>query len=110
MRPMNARTRTALFLIPFTFCLFFPIAGAAAGPERVAINPENPENLTVTAGKSVILESGTPIKRFSIAAPEVADALVLTPHQVYLTGKTPGATSLSLWGRETSSPRSLTWR
>jgi pilus assembly protein CpaC len=74
------------------------VSGSAAGPERVAINPANPQNLTVTAGKSVILESQVSIKRFSIAAPEIADILVLTPRQLYLTGKAPGVTSLSLWG------------
>jgi pilus assembly protein CpaC len=98
MRPAETGNRATLLLISIAIFLLFPFPGMGAGPERVRINPTNPENLTVTAGKSVILESLTPIKRFSIAVPQVADVLMLTPRQVYLTGRTPGVTSLSLWG------------
>ena len=98
MRPAKAVNRPTLLLVSVAICLLFPIASMGAGPELVRINPANQENLTVTAGKSVILESQTPIKRFSISVPEIADVLVLTPRQVYLTGKAPGVASLSLWG------------
>jgi len=98
MRPAKVGNRTVLLLVSVAIYLVFPIAGMGAGPERVRINSANPENLTVTAGKSVILESRTPVKRFSIALPQIADVLVLTPRQVYLTGRAPGVTSLSLWG------------
>ncbi len=53
--------------------------------------------MTVTVGKSVVIDSGTPVKRVSLAAPDVADALVLSPRQVYITGKNPGVTTLTLW-------------
>jgi pilus assembly protein CpaC len=92
------RENKKVFLIILAFCLSIPFAGMAAGPERVSINQANPEYLTVTSGKSVILESQTPIQRFSIAEPKIADVIVLTPRQVYLTGKVPGVTSLSFWG------------
>jgi pilus assembly protein CpaC len=98
MRPTKAGNRTALLLISVVVYLLFPIASIGAGPEGVHINSANPEHLSVTAGKSVILESQTPVKRFSIALPQIADVLVLTPRQVYVTGRAPGVTSLSLWG------------
>ncbi|PKN52149.1 MAG: pilus assembly protein CpaC [Deltaproteobacteria bacterium HGW-Deltaproteobacteria-13] len=98
MRLIKRENRTGVFLIILAFCLLLPIAVMAAGPERVSINPMNPENLTVTSGKSMILESQNSIKRFSIAEPKIADVIVLTPKQVYLTGKTPGVTSLTFWG------------
>ena len=98
MRPTKAVSRAALFLVSAAVCLLLPFPGMGAGPERVRINAANPENLTVTAGKSVILESQAPVKRFTIALPQIADVLVLTPHQVYVTGRAPGVTSLCLWG------------
>jgi pilus assembly protein CpaC len=53
--------------------------------------------LIVTVGKSVVIDSSTPVKRVSLAAPDVADALVLSPRQVYVTGKVPGVTTLTIW-------------
>jgi pilus assembly protein CpaC len=97
MRPTRIGNKTALLLIFLAICLLVPITGMGAGPERVRIDSAKPENLALTSGKSVILESQTPIKRFSIADPRIADVLVLTPRQLYLTGKAPGATNLSLW-------------
>ncbi len=37
------------------------------------------------------------IKRASLANPEVADTVVLSPTQIYLTGKATGVTNLTLW-------------
>jgi pilus assembly protein CpaC len=88
--------KTILLLI-LVIGLLLPVAVMAAGPERVRINQSSPENLTIVAGKSVIVESPSPIKRFSITQPNVADVIVLTPKQMYLTGKAPGVTSLSIW-------------
>ncbi len=69
----------------------------AAGPERVTVNTTQPQRVTIAAGKSVIIESPDIIRRVSVAAPNVADALILTPHQVYLTGRDPGTTNLTVW-------------
>jgi pilus assembly protein CpaC len=88
----------AILLASTVILCAIPGAGFAAGPPRVTVNGTTPESLTITAGKSVILESPGLIKRFSIAAPQVADAVVLTPRQLYLTGKSPGVTNLTLWG------------
>lgn len=97
MKLMKRGSRIILPII-FAFCLLLPVDGMAAGPERISINSAHPENLSIVAGKSVILQSQTPIKRFSIAEPKIADVIVLTPRQVYVTGKMTGVTSLSFWG------------
>jgi pilus assembly protein CpaC len=56
----------------------------------------------LTVGKSVILASSEPVKRVSLGTPEgiteIAVAMVLTPRQIYLTGKNPGVTNLTIWG------------
>lgn len=48
-------------------------------------------------GKSKVVDLTTSIKRASLANPEVADTVVLSPKQIYLTGKSVGVTTLTLW-------------
>jgi len=55
------------------------------------------KKLNLISGKSTILKTSLPIKRVSIANPEIADVRVLSPHEIYLTGKTAGTTNLTLW-------------
>ena len=55
------------------------------------------KKLDLISGKSTILKTSLPIKRVSIANPEIADVRVLSPHEIYLTGKTSGTTNLTLW-------------
>ncbi len=61
------------------------------------LETQNAEKLDLVVGKSVILKSSEPVQRLSIAAPEIADFVILSPHEIYLTGKTAGATNLTLW-------------
>jgi pilus assembly protein CpaC len=64
---------------------------------EASVDSEKPQKLTVTAGKSTIVTSSKPAKRISVAAPEIADVTVITPQQIYITGKVPGTTNLMLW-------------
>jgi pilus assembly protein CpaC len=75
-----------------------------AGAEKAASDPNGvtaPGGLDLTLGKSVVVESPVPITRASLANPGVADAVVLSPRQVYLTGAGVGVTNLTLWQSET---------
>ncbi len=69
----------------------------AQGPARITLETMSPQKLSLTVGKSVIIQSPEPVKRVTLVAPEIADAMVLTPHQIYLAGKAPGVTNLTLW-------------
>jgi len=55
------------------------------------------QRLELTAGKSTVLDLPVAIKRASLANPDVADTVVLSPTQIYLTGKAMGVTNLTLW-------------
>jgi pilus assembly protein CpaC len=55
------------------------------------------QRLDLTAGKSRILDLPVAIKRASLANPDVADTVVLSPTQLYITGKSTGVTNLTLW-------------
>lgn len=66
-------------------------------PAKAGINTTPSERLTLTVRKSTLIECTVPVKRVSLADAEIADALVLNPQQIYLTGKMPGMTNLTLW-------------
>ncbi len=67
----------------------------AAGPAPVVTGSQKKINLEV--GKSVIVRASKPVTRVSLAAPNIADYVLLSPTQVYLTGKASGVTNLTLW-------------
>src|SRR5271157_254115 len=83
------------FGIVFALCLSLPRVSWAA--DSATTNATQAEKLTVTVGKSVVIDSDSPVRRVSLAAPDIADALVLSLRQVYITGKSPGVTTLTLW-------------
>lgn len=55
--------------------------------------------LTVIASKSIIVNTAEPIERVSVTDQAIADAIVISPQQVMINGKSPGIVSLILWDR-----------
>jgi len=80
------------------FCLTIPDRCWGEGPSRITLDSTVPQRISLTVGKSIIVGSPEPVKRVSLAAPAIADAIVLTPRQIYVTGKASGITNLTLWG------------
>ena len=81
-------------------CVFTIFAGTQAfGQDPILSVGEHRDiqKLELTVGKSKVLDLPVAIKRASLANPEVADTVVLSPTQIYLTGKTTGVTSVTLW-------------
>ena len=62
------------------------LTGAASSPLRVPMN------------RAVVVESDIPFAELSIANPEIADISTLSDRTVYVLGKTPGRTTLTLLG------------
>src|SRR5262249_29015159 len=56
-----------------------------------------PQTLHLLVGRSLVISSPTRIKRVSLADPEIAEAVVVSPTQVLVNGKKPGGVSLLLW-------------
>jgi pilus assembly protein CpaC len=73
------------------------LAGGArpAGAQRVVRAPE--QVVSVSKGASALLVNTTAIQRFSIGDPAVAEAVVVSPTEILINGKTLGTTSLFLW-------------
>lgn len=58
---------------------------------------ESAQTLHVLVGRSLVITSATRIKRVSLADPNIAEAVVVSPTQVLLNGKAPGGVSLIIW-------------
>ncbi len=50
-------------------------------------------------GKSVLVDFDHPVKRIAVGLSDIADASVTSPTEILVNGKTPGQTSLIVWGR-----------
>jgi len=72
----------------------------AAGDGRKVVANRTAKRINVEIGKSVIVQTSRPVTRVSVAEPAVADYILLTPNQIYLTGKGPGVTNMTLWGAD----------
>ena len=85
------------FLVIIAFCLVFSLRCWAAEPAVVSIDTTKPQKLTLAVSRSIVVKSPGLVKRVSLSAPDIADILVLSPRQIYLTGKVPGITSITFW-------------
>ena len=58
-----------------------------------------PTRVTITVGRSTVIDVGTPIARISLTSSDVADAMVTAPGQLLLNGKLPGTITMFVWER-----------
>jgi pilus assembly protein CpaC len=75
--------------------LIFPTISLSG--DAVELQTLDAQKLTLVSGKSIVLRSTEPVSRVSIAAPKVADFLLLSANEIYITGKAAGSTNLTLW-------------
>jgi pilus assembly protein CpaC len=74
------------------------LASSAQTSSQGAIRTYTPQKLNLVVGKSLVIDTPVAIKRVSLANPDIADTVVISPRQLYLTGKAVGTTNLTLWG------------
>jgi pilus assembly protein CpaC len=74
------------------------MARASEPAEPAAASTEATE-VQLLVGRSTVISVGQPIARVSLTTPNVADAMVTSPQQLLLHGKTPGTISLFVWDR-----------
>lgn len=84
--PMRGLAIASLALLGATF---LTPAGASA---------QQREELIVPAGQSEVLDVGARYTDLMIADPNVADVLPLSDRSIYVVGKKPGTTALSIYG------------
>jgi len=98
--PTFPRLKAAVVLIAALVIALVPPIVAAESLTHSARQSKEVQQLKLAAGKSAIIDAPVAIKRASLANPDVADAIVLTPRQIYVTGKGFGTTNLTLWGKD----------
>lgn len=87
-----------------TLAMLFFILFFATGTANALVTSIMPSGtIQLVTGKSVVLKSARPVKRVSIADPEIADLVMLSPQEIYITGKASGVTNLTLWQNGTIS-------
>ena len=75
-------------------------SGIQSNSQQVTPVPQVPESaapLRVMVGKSILINTTDRLRRVSVTDPTIADALVVTPTQILVHGKSPGEVSLLLW-------------
>jgi len=101
-RTAGRTTREAMMIIASSFLLLaLPLWNVAGAEQAETVRASAARMLEVPIGKSVVVESPVAITRASLANPAVADAVVLSPRQVYITGVAVGSTNLTLWTSDT---------
>lgn len=77
-----------------------PVLASSPAPMISAQASKDVQALDLVLGKSTVVDVPVAIKRASLADPAIADAIVLSPKQIYVTGKGFGSTNLTLWGKD----------
>ena len=89
--------RNAITIMGFAVTVLAGSQAFGESPAQSTGEHRDVQKLELTVGKSKVLDLPVAIKRASLANPEVADTVVLSPTQIYVTGKTIGVTNLTLW-------------
>jgi pilus assembly protein CpaC len=84
-----------------------PAAAPAQAPAPVPVaqapEAEGPQTLHLLVGRSIVISSPARIKRVSLADPNIAEAIVVSPTQVLVNGRAPGGVSLIVWDESDQS-------
>ena len=96
---VRVRGRWLIALVCGGILLAGPLTAMAKSRDIQLVSfSKDPQQLSLVVGKSTVVTMPVPIKRASLADPHIADAMVLSPRQIYVTGKGYGTTNLTLWG------------
>jgi len=91
----GAKSKWAAGAILLIFVLATASWSWAAGSSLA--DTQTVKRLNLLSGKSILLKTDKAVTRISVANPEVADFILLSPQEIYITGKTAGGTNMTLW-------------
>lgn len=74
------------------------LTGTPVSAQEFITTPQG--SVTLARGTSAVLVSPLPINRVSMADPDVAEAVVMTPRELLINGKTVGTTTFVAWDTE----------
>lgn len=81
----------------FLFVMTTSVAGSFEPSGATQVVEQSSNDLFVTAGKSVIVDSDLPIERVSVGFGDIAEATAVSVRELLVNGKAPGETSLIVW-------------
>jgi pilus assembly protein CpaC len=96
--PVSDRMRFVAWTSPLLAAVLgavLSLVPARLDAQRVVRQPE--QVVSVSKGASVLVITQTPLQRFSVGDPTVAEAVVVSPTEVLVNGKNLGTTTLVLW-------------
>ncbi len=93
------RTRLAPILLVFLALFTLPVAPVLAQSLRV-VEGGTSSTLRVPMNRAVVVESDAPFAELSIANPGIADIATLSETSIYVLGRTPGRTTMTLLSLE----------
>jgi len=67
-----------------------------ASAMRADVLPDD-QQIRIGAGKTHLIDTESNIRRVSVALPEIAEAVPVSPRSIMLNGRVPGETSLVVW-------------
>jgi pilus assembly protein CpaC len=104
--------------VSFLLCLALMAAAAPIRPgEQAAVAGQRspgpatqlqPQPMTLTVGRGQLVQFPEETVRVSVSDPAIADAIVVSPHDVVLNGKAPGRTTIMIWHGDFVSPFDVT--
>ena len=108
MKALNTRYKllklaTTILAVALLALINLGTKGSAAHAEDSAaaaqVGPNGPsaEALHLLVGRSLVISSQARIVRISVADPAIVDAMVVSPTQILISGKSPGVASLVIW-------------
>lgn len=92
-----------LSVLNVVLCAGSSLSAQTAPPEPPASQPAAPtmqdeaNELSVSVGKTVLVDTALPIKRVALGLGEIAEVHATSPTEVMVSGKAPGETSLIIW-------------
>src|SRR5207249_2585435 len=83
------------------------LLGQEASPTRPA-TPLAARSMNLTVGRGELVQFADETSRVSVSDPVIADAVVVSAHDVVLNGKSPGSTTILIWHGESVTPYQIT--
>ncbi|MEM0976136.1 MAG: type II and III secretion system protein family protein [Pseudomonadota bacterium] len=86
----------------FAACLAATVPAAPVHSQGLlrVMDGEASSSITVNTNRAVVLESEQPFAELSVANPAIADVATLSDRTIYILGKAPGRTTLTLLGSD----------
>ncbi|HET8547142.1 MAG TPA: type II and III secretion system protein family protein [Bryobacteraceae bacterium] len=73
------------------------VAAAFVAAALLGAQTAPPRNLALVSGKGELLTFANDVQRVVVSEPKIADAVVVSPHEVMINGRAPGKTTIVIW-------------